>query len=556
MGGPVGMGDAARVRPMGTLRRSFAGVPLWTAYLALGALAVVLHSLVIETGSLTQSFLYDVIGASAVAAAFVGIWVLRPDRALPWLLMAWGQALFVAGDLVWNYYELVGEDPFPSTADALYLAGYPLIALGLLLLIRRRVAGGDRGGVLDAGILTTAAAILSWTFLMQPQVVGSELDQLSFAITLAYPVADLLLIGVAMGLLTTPGARTRSFQLLGSSLVVLLVADQIYALQNLEGTYVSGGPIDTLYLAAYLMFGASVLHPSMRRLTDPYPVAVTWLGPVRMICLAGAMVTGPLLLTLGPQADTGLLVIAVGTAVLSLLVLARLAGLVGLLARDVAARRVLEAKLSYQAFHDPLTGLANRRRFVEAAEAALGSRRRVGSVAALFLDLDDFKTVNDSQGHAAGDELLVAVAERIRSGLRETDLASRLGGDEFGILLVDIPEAGYASSVATRLLAALEAPIEVAGTTVTVGASIGVALDSAAMADVDHLLADADIAMYQAKALGKGRHQVFTPGSNAVPNEPHPIEAGDGADGRGSWLDRRPTMRRPASPPRLEPEAG
>src|SRR6185436_13565117 len=152
--------------------------------------------------------------------------------------------------------------------------------------------------------------------------------------------------------------------------------------------------------------------------------------------------------------DQGLVVIAFGTALLSLLVLLRLAGLVGLLERDVAARRVLEARLSYQAFHDPLTGLANRRRFVDRAGAALAGRTEPGTIAALFLDLDDFKTVNDSLGHAAGDELLVKVAERIRTGLREADLAARLGGDEFGILLAGIPDATYATDVASRLLSA------------------------------------------------------------------------------------------------------
>ena len=100
----------------------------------------------------------------------------------------------------------------------------PFLALGLLLLIRRRLSDGDRGGLLDAAILTAAVAILSWTFLMQPQVVGAELDPLSLAITLAYPLGDLILIGVAMGLLTTPGARTSSFRLLMGSLVLLLVA--------------------------------------------------------------------------------------------------------------------------------------------------------------------------------------------------------------------------------------------------------------------------------------------------------------------------------------------
>src|SRR5215831_18094318 len=99
-----------------------------TAYLAVGAALVAVHWL-LPTGSLTQSFLYDVIGVR----------LHRPDRALPWLLMAAGQALFVAGDLLWNWYEVIGEDPFPSLADVLYLAGYPFIAVGLLLLIHRRL---------------------------------------------------------------------------------------------------------------------------------------------------------------------------------------------------------------------------------------------------------------------------------------------------------------------------------------------------------------------------------------------------------------------------------
>ncbi len=507
-------------------------------------MALVLHAS-LESGSLVQSFTYDAIGASAVVVALIAIRRNRPDQALPWLLMCAGQALFVAGDLMWNWYEIIGEDPFPSLADVLYLAGYPFMAAGLLLLIRRRIAGGDRAGLIDAAILTTAVAILSWTFLIQPQVVGTDLDTLSLVISLGYPVADLILIGVAMGLLTTPGARTPSFRLLGVSLVLLLVADQIYALQTLEGAYVAGGPIDSLYLVAYLLFGAAVAHPSMRRLTDPHPVAVTWLGPFRLACLALAMITGPLLVAVGPEADEGLVIVALGTALLSILVLVRLAGLVGLLERDVAARRALEAKLKFQAFHDPLTGLANRRRFVAEAEAALGARSTPGSIAALFLDLDDFKTVNDSLGHAAGDDLLVTVGDRIRSGLRSEDLAARLGGDEFGVLLVGIPDEAYAATVSRRLLDALDAPVLVAGNLVTVGASIGIAIDTAAMRNVDDLLGDADIAMYQAKASGKGRHQVFSPAAEPV-----------GDTDRRPWSDRQPTVRRSPFPTRLEPEAG
>jgi diguanylate cyclase (GGDEF)-like protein len=299
----------------------------------------------------------------------------------------------------------------------------------------------------------------------------------------------------------------------------------------------------------------------MRRLTDPQPVAVTWLGPVRLICLAAAMVTGPILVTVGPNADSGLFVIAAGTALLSLLVLARLVGLVGLLARDVATRRELEARLSFQAFHDPLTGLANRRRFVSATEVALANRRRPGSVAALFLDLDDFKTINDSLGHAAGDDLLVAVGDRLGACLRDTDLASRLGGDEFGVLLVGIPDAEYAATVAERLLATFEAPIVVAGTSLTIGTSIGIAVDAAEVVGVDDLLADADIAMYRAKALGKGRYEVFDPATATAPKtadasaDPS-LPAWAGSVGRHlpAWTA---TVRRPSiDATRLEPEAG
>ena len=489
--------------------------------------------------------MYDIIGASAVVAILFGVWRHRPQPALPWLLIAAGQASFVAGDLVWNWYEIIGEEPFPSWADALYLAGYPSIAAGLFLMIRHRVADGDRGGLLDAAILTTAAAILSWTFLMRPQVVGVDIDPLSLAIGLAYPLGDVLLIGVAMGLVTTPGARTTSFRLLGASLVTLLVADQIYALQVLDESYVSGGPIDSLYLVSYLLIGAAAAHPSMERLTEPHPVAVTWLGPIRMFALAAAMVTGPLLVALGPEADGGLIITAIGTALLSLLVLVRLAGVVGLLERDVTQRRALEARLRHQANHDPLTGLANRRRFVAETEHALSARAVPGSIAALFLDLDDFKTVNDSLGHKAGDDLLIAVAQRLRADLRDEDVAARLGGDEFGILLVGIPDAGYAATVADRLLAALDVPIGIAGRIVSVGASIGIAVDAATTTNVDDLLGAADIAMYGAKASGKGRYQVATQS---------PASASDPV----SSPDALPTsVRRPAiAAPYLRPEAG
>ena len=264
----------------------------------------------------------------------------RPAHRWPWLLIAAGQATFFLGDILWVAYGEMGLEPFPSPADVFYLSGYPFIAARLLMGIRSRLGTGDRSSLLDAAILATSVAVLAWTFQIGPLAAELDPEPLAFAISLAYPIMDVLLIGVCIGLLAGPGLRTASFRLLALSLVALLVADQIYAIQTAADSYTDGGPLDVGWLLAYGTIGASALHPSMRSLFDPRPIPVTLLGPVRMAFLAAAMMTGPVLLAFARQdADPGLVVIAGGTAILSVLVLARLAGLVRLLSADVAKRR-------------------------------------------------------------------------------------------------------------------------------------------------------------------------------------------------------------------------
>jgi diguanylate cyclase (GGDEF)-like protein len=169
----------------------------------------------------------------------------------------------------------------------------------------------------------------------------------------------------------------------------------------------------------------------------------------------------------------------------------------------------------HQAFHDSLTGLPNRALFLDRLELAHARARRSGSpIAVLFMDLDAFKTVNDSLGHAAGDELLVLVAGRLRRWLRPSDTAARFGGDEFAILLEDLDTTNAAQMVARRILDSLRQPFEVQGQEVFVGASIGIA--SSAHPGSDDLLRNADLAMYRAKSLGKGRYQMFEPGMHVA----------------------------------------
>jgi diguanylate cyclase (GGDEF)-like protein/PAS domain S-box-containing protein len=178
--------------------------------------------------------------------------------------------------------------------------------------------------------------------------------------------------------------------------------------------------------------------------------------------------------------------------------------------RDVSDRKQLETQLVHQAFHDGLTGLANRTLFAERVEHAL-ARSGADDLAVLFIDLDDFKNVNDSLGHAAGDQLLVAAARRLQACLRPSDTAARLGGDEFSVLLERVVDAEAAAAVAGRILDTLHQPFGLNGRTIPIKASLGVATGRPGTDKAEELLRNADVAMYAAKAGGKDRHELFRP---------------------------------------------
>ncbi|MEW5990194.1 MAG: GGDEF domain-containing protein [Chloroflexota bacterium] len=500
----------------------------WAIVPAVGAL-LVLAFFALSPASTEQSLVYDLIGVFAIGAAVVGIARYRPQGWRSWLLVAAGQLAFVIGDILWTIYAIQGEDPYPSTADIAYILGYPIIAVGLLLAIRMRVTGGDRAGLLDAAILATGAAVVWWAFVLGPLAAYADPEPVSFAVSVAYPIGDLLLIGMALGLMMTPGARTVAFRVLVASLVTMLVADLAFGLQTLDESYVEGGWLDGLWLLAYLLFATAAVHPTMAEAFEPRPVAVALLGPLRLVLLGLAMLVGPALLAMGrSSADPVVFVVAGATAILSVLVLIRLAGMVRILARDIERRAALEEQLSYQAFHDPLTGLANRRRFMNGVAAALAAGQ---GTAALFLDLDDFKHVNDDMGHDAGDALLSAIGHRLLANVRPGDLACRLGGDEFAVLLPQTDRLEDAEAVADRLLAAIAEPAEIEDVAVRVSASIGVSICHAGQTmSVDDLLRQSDVAMYHAKARGKHRAASYSPDLE----EQSPVG------------DARPTVRRAA----------
>jgi diguanylate cyclase (GGDEF)-like protein len=195
----------------------------------------------------------------------------------------------------------------------------------------------------------------------------------------------------------------------------------------------------------------------------------------------------------------------------------------GQLEQSLAELSRLKEQLRYQAYHDPLTGLANRSLFVDQVEnriagSAVGQRPVV-----LFIDLDDFKVVNDTLGHVAGDRLLVAVADRVRGCVRSVDVAARLGGDEFAILLEDAADLAQSVAICRRILEALQAPLQIDGQEIAISASIGMAAARGDSERPDELLRNADVAMYTAKAAGKNRYAVFEPTMHAALVERHAL---------------------------------
>jgi diguanylate cyclase (GGDEF)-like protein/PAS domain S-box-containing protein len=205
----------------------------------------------------------------------------------------------------------------------------------------------------------------------------------------------------------------------------------------------------------------------------------------------------------------------------------RVRGLV-VTARDVDARKAFEEQLRHRAFHDPLTGLANRALFYDRIEHALTREARTdGHVAVLYLDLDDFKPINDRLGHAVGDRMLVAVSERLRACMRSADTVARLGGDEFGVLLETVLGPNEPVQAAERILAAFAEPFTIDGEPLSIALSVGITL-SGSDAGAEELLRRADLALYAAKRAGKRRIELYEPG----------LERGASASGevRATWL--------------------
>src|SRR5690242_9628280 len=226
-----------------------------------------------------------------VIGIVAGILIHKPKARAAWWLFVLGQFLFFSGDLyTYSYPKLFHADVgFPSAGDGLYLAVYPALMGGMLLLVRRRNPRRDPAALIDAAILTIGVGLLSWVFLISPNIHLSGLSWLAKSVSIAYPLGDVLLLAAAIRLAVDTGKRAPALYLLAGSIVCLLATDSAYNLAILKNTYSHSQLIyDLGWMAYYILWGAAALHPSMRELSEPAVQQRTRLTPLRLAVLGGA----------------------------------------------------------------------------------------------------------------------------------------------------------------------------------------------------------------------------------------------------------------------------
>ncbi len=486
---------------------------LWRLWGALGAVLVGLA--LTFAGTLGRDVIYGCLTVLVVLAILYGVRVHRVARPAPWLLMAAGQGLWVIADLVYWLQHLAGLAPWSGLwSDLIYLSGYPVLIAGVVLLVRDRPGWRDLGVLLDSLIVTVALAIPTWVLFVQPSLqTRSANPWITLVDSAAYPLLDIVLVAATVGLYVAGEAGLRSVRLLLMAAVLLVLAD-VLALTSLYSDP-PGRLFDALWLGSYVLWGAAALHPSIARIGVGHasPVQARQ-RVVRLSATTLAAFWAPALLTFEYAAGRtpSVWTVLAGSTVMFLLVVSRL--LVAVHRAEVLHRErdVLQQELAHAATHDQLTGLPNRAQLMLRLQEEMA--RGLGrSFALLFLDLDRFKSVNDTFGHAVGDEVLRISAARIRSAVRGQDVAARIGGDEFVVLL---PGAGAATAdaVAERLIAQLSEPIMVPSGVAVIGASVGIAIGEAGSASGEQLLQAADEALYRAKDAGRGvaLHATRSPG--------------------------------------------
>ncbi|GIJ47546.1 hypothetical protein Val02_44320 [Virgisporangium aliadipatigenens] len=508
---PVGVaGRVGRIDPVavGTLLLAALAV-LWFAFGPAG----------------TQRAVFLTLAPVFVALVAWSMWLVAADAGQPvpaaryWRMLAGAMVAFGVGMVVDLAMVLDGYEDRDVGETLFYPVGGALAIAALATFPTPRRSGPERLRMgLDVTAVLLGSATFSWYFVFGDRWRPEDAwDQISDGLVLP---ALTVVAGFAVLRISLAGSRVFR-PTTTAMLVVGSVAAAVTTAAAPSAGSVGGRIASISYVGTFVLVVLGV-RLQLRWRPDPTRPAgrhLTRRG-VRMLfaALPYATVVGTLvllLLVLGPGLSEREWAVMAGVLALGVVVIARQLAALWENARLISANVRLTGQLRHQAFHDPLTGLANRALFTERVTEALADARRTGAtVAVLFIDLDDFKVINDSLGHHVGDAVLTAVADRLRGAVPETGLLGRLGGDEFAVLVIEPddrmtkPESA-ARGVAGRIVSALGEPLSTGGVPATVMASVGIALAPRGEPPVADLLRNADVAMYSAKNHAKGGWRVF-----------------------------------------------
>jgi diguanylate cyclase (GGDEF)-like protein len=432
-----------------------------------------------------------------------------------WRLLSVAIWLYLLGDAIQLIYEVVlHKRPDPTWADAAYLAFYPVACAGFFAFPSRRRTRPERlRSMLDTGTVFVGGATFLWYAALGPAVASRPGFDLPDLVIFAYPIGDLLLLFGVLSLLWrgVPRASVLPLRIFATGMLMFIVADATYDYSTIHAPYNGGDPVDTLWMLALTIVWVAAACQLRARSASGYaaPLRPVTARPSAMPYVAVA--ASYLLLTIVGLRHLdfdSLGGVLLGAVILTCLVTAR---------QFAALRDYGRLAVRYQelASIDGMTGLYNRRHFMEVAEAAFAHAQRLDeSLVALMLDVDHFKQINDLHGHAAGDRVLADLAQCCREHIRPDDVAGRYGGDEFIIVIPGISSL-RAVQIAARLTGPPARVTGADGQPVTFTVSVGIA-ECGACPDLPILFAHADAAMYEAKRAGGGCWRLYEDTEQAV----------------------------------------
>ena len=390
-------------------------------------------------------------GLATLVALIASVWLRRPSCIWPWAAIVTALALFLIGGVLRSQLQAIGDLTASRSIlpDVVVLPGYALLAAGLLGFARRGMSDKERQSavVLDGLLAALALAAVAWVFVVQRVLLGIDMPLPVTLVMIAYPSMSIFMVVVTLRIVLDPYRdRVPAVWLLMAGMALMFAGDVAYLFADLGLAAIPTRLLDLPYALAYLCAGACALHPTMRRLTEPGRETRPFASRFRIALVAVALLI-PAVLTVEDRSSA-----LTERLVLCALMIAMTATAVARLVRALRTAEQSETRLIHQAHHDSLTGLPNRRMMEEHLSGLL-ERAPVDNshVALLYLDLDRFKLINDTLGHGHGDDLLVEVADRLRRNVRPSDLVTRIGGDEFMIVLGHVVNVSEAVDLANRL---------------------------------------------------------------------------------------------------------